>query len=125
MKSLLKAEQHSKHYLEQQQMSSTSKYHVFVSSKARDMLFEHARFLAQVNVQAAEKLFDQFEARVSSLETMPERCAYYDNPFIQPSKYRKLSLGNNLLILFQLIDNTVYVEIIIDGRTESKPLVDI
>jgi hypothetical protein len=105
-------------------MSSTSKYHVLVSGKARDMLFEHARFLAQVSVQASEKLFDQFEDRVSSLETIPERCAYYDNPFVQPRKYRKLSLGNNLLILFQVTDNTVYIELIIDGRAESKPLVD-
>ena len=106
-------------------MSNTSKYRVLVSGKARDMLFEHARFLSQVSVQAAEKLFDQFEDRVSSLETMPERCAYYDNPFVQPRKYRKLSLGNYLLILFQVADNTVYIELIIDGRAESKPLVDI
>jgi len=88
------------------------------------MLFEHARFLAQVSFPAAEGLFDQFEDRVSSLEKMPERCAYYDNPFVKPHQYRKLSLGNNLLILFQVVDNTVYIDLIIDGRAESKPLVD-
>jgi len=88
------------------------------------MLFEHARFLAQVSVPSAEKLFDQFEDRVLSLETMPERCAYYDNPFVKPRQYRKLSLGNNLLILFQVADNTVFIELIIDGRAEDKPLVD-
>jgi len=102
-----------------------SKYHVLVSAKARDMLFEHARFPAEVSVQAAEKLFDLFEDRVSSLETIPERCAYYDNPFIHQRRYRKLSLGNNLLILFQVTDNTVYIDLIIDGRADSKPLVDI
>jgi len=88
------------------------------------MSFEHARFLAQVSFPAADRLFDQFEDRVSSLETMPERCAYYDNPFAKPRQYRKLSLGNNLLILFQVVDNTVYIELIIDGRAEIKPLVD-
>ena len=106
-------------------MSNTSKYHVLVSEKARDMLFEHARFLSQVSVQAAERLFDQFEDRVSSLEAMPERCAYYDNPFVLSRQYRKLPLGKYLLILFQVTDNTVYIELIIDGRAESKPLVDI
>jgi len=105
-------------------MSSTSEYNVLVSGRARDMLYEHARFLAQVSIQAAENLFDQFEDRVSSLEIMPERCPYYDNPFVQPRKYRKLSLGNYLLILFQVTDNTVYIELIIDGRAEGKPLVD-
>ena len=106
-------------------MSNMPKYNVLVSGRARDLLFEHARFLAQVSVQAAEKLFDQFEDRVSSLEEMPERCAFYDNPFVQPRKYRKLFLGNNLLILFQIIDSTVLIELVIDGRAEIMPLVDI
>ena len=105
-------------------MNNMPKYHVLVTGRARDMLFEHARFLAQVSIQAAEKLFDQFEDRVSSLEEMPERCAFYDNPFVQPHKYRKLFLGNNLLVLFQIIDSTVFIELIIDGRTETMPLVD-
>ena len=56
-------------------MSNVPQYRVLVSGRARDMLFEHARFLAQVNIEAGEKLFDQFEERVSSLEEMPERCA--------------------------------------------------
>jgi len=106
-------------------MSNMPKYNVLVSGRARDLLFEHARFLAQVSVQAAEKLFDQFEDRVSSLEEMPERCAFYNNPFVQPRKYRKLFLGNNLLILFQIIDSTVLIELVIDGRAETMPLVDI
>jgi len=106
-------------------MNSLPKYNVLVSSKARDMLFEHARFLAQASIQAAERLFDEFEGKVSSLEVMPERCAYYDNPYVQPYKYRKVSFGNFLLILFQVAGNIVYVDLIIDARAENKPLVDI
>ena len=94
-------------------MSNAPKYRVLVSSRARDMLFEHARFLAQVSIQAAEELFDLFEEKVSSLEEMPERCAYYDNPYMRPNKYRKLALGKYLLILFQATDDTVYIEFII------------
>ena len=105
-------------------MSSASEYHVLVSGKARDMLFEHARFLAQVSVQAAEKLFDQFEDGVLSQEKMPECCTYYDNPFMLLRKHRKLSLGKCLLILFQMTDNTVYIDLVIDERTNSAPLVD-
>jgi hypothetical protein len=105
-------------------MSDAPIFRILVSSKARDMLFEHARFLAQASIQAAGRLFDQFEEKVSSLEMMPERCAYYDNPYIQPGKYRKLSLGNYLLILFQVIDKIVYIELIIDARAENKSLVD-
>ena len=83
------------------------------------MLFEHARFLAQVSINAAEELFDQFEEKVITLEGMPERCPYYDNPYIRNGKYRKLALGNNLLILFQIVNYEVYIELIIDVRAEN------
>lgn len=106
-------------------MSDLPKYKVLVSGRARDMLFEHARFLAQVSIEAGEALFDQFEEKVDSLEEMPERCAYYDNPYIRPGKYRKLSLGKYLLILFQVIDDTVYIDLIIDARAENKSLPNI
>ena len=48
------------------------------------MLLEHARFLAQASITAAEKLFDQFEEKVITLEGMPERCPYYDNRMSVP-----------------------------------------
>ena len=101
-------------------MSSVPAYRVLVSGRARDMLFEHAQFLAQVSIRAAEELFDQFEEKVSSLEEMPERCPLYDNPYIHPKRYRKLALGKNLLILFQVIDYIVYIDLIIDARAENK-----
>ena len=103
-------------------MSERPQYQVLVSGRARDMLFEHAKFLAQVSINAGEKLFDEFEERVISLEDMPERCAYYDNPYVRPGKYRKLALGNHLLILFQIADNKVYIDLIIDGRAENNNL---
>jgi hypothetical protein len=99
-------------------VSERPKYQVLVSGRARDMLFEHAKFLAQVSINAGEKLFDEFEGKVISLEDMPERCAYYDNPYVRPRRYRKLALGKHLLILFQIADNNL----IIDGRAENNSL---
>lgn len=106
-------------------MSDLPKYQVLVSGRARDMLFEHARFLAQVSIEAGESLFDQFEEKVESLETMPERFAYYDNPYIRLGKYRKIALGKYLLILYQVSGDTVYIDLIIDARAENKNLPNI
>lgn len=103
-------------------MSDIQEYHVLVSGRARDMLFEHAKFLAKVSSWAGEKLFDEFEKKVDSLETMPERCAYYYNPYVPQGKYRKLALGNYLLILFQVIGKNVHIELIIDARANNKSL---
>jgi hypothetical protein len=101
-------------------MDEKSKYTVVVSGKARDMLYEHAMFLAQVSINAAYGVFDKFEEKVISLEQMPERCPSYDNPYIQNGKYRKLALGNNLLILFQVSGRTVYIELVVDARAENQ-----
>ena len=86
------------------------------------MLFEHASFLAQVSIKAGEALFDQFEQKVISLEEMPERCAFYDNPYVRLGKYRKLPLGDNLLILLQIEEDKVIIELIVDARAENKYL---
>ena len=106
-------------------MNERPKYNVLVSGRARDMLFEHACFLAQVSLKAGEELFDQFEEKVASLEEMPERCACYDNPYIQSAKYRKLALSSFLLILFQVVFDTVYIDLIIDVRAENRNILNI
>ena len=105
-------------------MDEMAVYQVVVSDKARDMLFTHASFLAQVSVKAGDALFDEFEKIVSSLEAMPERCALYFNPYIQPGKYRRIALGKYLLVLFQIIGNKVHIELVIDARAENKNLSD-
>jgi hypothetical protein len=103
-------------------MNEEPKYHVEVSNRARDMLFEHAMFLAQVSVKAAEELYDQFEKNIISLEDMPERCTFYNNPYVRPGKYRGLALGKYLLILFQITGTMVYIDLIIDIRAENMNL---
>ena len=104
-------------------MSERAKYDVVVSERARDMLFDHARFLAQVSVSTAEKLFDRFEERVESLEDMPERCSFYINPYIKTGKYRKLDFGNHLWIIFQIKGRKVLIDLVIDARAKNMDLI--
>ena len=101
-------------------MSDERKYTVLVSPKARDMLFEHASFLTQVSINSAYELFDLFEEKVDSLQIMPERCPLYTNPFIHNGRYRKLALGNYLLILFQVTNDLVHIELVIDARADYQ-----
>ena len=99
-------------------------YSVLVSPKAREMLFEHATFLSQVSMKRAYELFDLFEEKATSLEIMPERCPQYINPYIHSGKYRRLALGTYLLILFQVIDSTVYIELVIDVRADNNDILE-
>jgi Plasmid stabilisation system protein. len=89
-----------------------------VSDRARQMLTAHVRFLAEVNVKAAEKVRTEVMAGIRSLKSMPERGPFLVGDFIPPNKYHKLFIENWYLILYQIRNQTVYIEYIIDCRQD-------
>ncbi len=71
-------------------MSGANKrYRAIISERAGEMLVQHARFLAQVGVQAAEKLRTDVVEAVKSLEEFPERGSRFTDPVLPGDKYRK------------------------------------
>ena len=94
------------------------KYTIIVSDRARQMLGQHLRFLAQVDRQAAERLKKRFLEEFRSLERMPQRYPFFDAEFIPPNRYHKLFVENSFLVLYQVRDDTVYVDWIVDCRQD-------
>ena len=66
------------------------RYHVIVSERAEEMLVKHARFLAQVSTQAADKLTVDIIAAAKTLQELPERGLWLNDPILPRDKYRKL-----------------------------------
>lgn len=93
------------------------RYKVVVSDEARKMLKDHVYFLARVNVEAAKELRNKIMANIRSLEKMPERFPYL-NEENRRSCYRKMVVPDWYLVIYLVIDDTVYVEYILDGRQE-------
>lgn len=93
------------------------RYKVIVSDEARKMLKDHVYFLARVNAAAARELRDKILREISSLETMPERFPYLDEDD-RRSRYRKMAVPNWYLVIYLVMDDTVYVEYILDGRKD-------
>ncbi len=87
------------------------------------MLVSHVSFLAQTSETAALRLTDSFVFAVNSLETMPQRCQFLNNDYIPKNKYRKLIFEEKYLIIFQIIDDKVYVDYIADCRQDYGWLV--
>ena len=83
-------------------------YSVNVSDRAAKMLASHAAFLAQVNRSAAERLVASFEEAAKSLKVMPHRCSW---------------LKDRYMIVFQIKDNMVYIEYILDCRQDNSFIV--
>lgn len=96
----------------------TKKYNVVVSKRATQMLVSHAAFLAKVSTEAANQLVVSFEETANSLAIMPERCSWLIADYIPQNKYRKILFEKRYLLLFQIRDNTVYVDFVVDCRQD-------
>ena len=96
------------------------KYKVIISDRVKEMLGIHIRFLAQVNNSAAIKLKNRLVEEIRSLQDMPHRYPFFNENYIPANKYHKLYVENWYLVLYQIKDDTVYVDWIVDCRQDYR-----
>lgn len=106
-------------------MEKKPQYKVIVSERARQMLAGHIWFLAQKNPSAAREAKNHLMDAIRSLNQMPERCPFLKAEFIPANKYHKMFVEKWYLILYQIKDQIVYVDYIVDCRQDYQWLVRI
>ena len=99
-------------------MEQQNRYHVIVSERATQMLVSHAAFLAQVSPEAAERMTAEFEKTANSLETMPQRCPWLTGEYIPRNAYRFILFEKRYMIIFQIVDDIVYADYVVDCRQD-------
>jgi plasmid stabilization system protein ParE len=99
-------------------MEQTPIYKVVISERARQMLSEHMRFLAQTSPISARNVKNALIAAIRSLNQFPERFPFISADFIPPNKYHKMLAEKRYLILYQIKDQTVYVDLVVDCRQD-------
>ena len=99
-------------------MERQNKYRVIVSARAAQMLVSHAAFLAQTNPAAAERLTVEFEKAAKSLEQMPQRCPWLKGEYIPRNVYRFILFEKRYMLIFQIVDHTVYADYVVDCRQD-------
>ena len=104
-------------------MSDSKRYKVIVSDRAKRMLGTHIRFMAQVDKQAAAAKKKEIMTAMRSLSQMPQRFPFFEEQYITPNKYHKMFIEKWYLVLYQIQDDTVYVDYILDCRKEYSWLV--
>ena len=104
-------------------MEKITKYKVIVSDRARQMLAGHVRFMAQKSPSAARKVNNELMDAIRSLGKIPERFPFLEAEFIPSNKYHKMFVEKWYLILYQVKDQTVYVDYIVDCRQDYGWLV--
>jgi len=99
-------------------------YRVRIAPSAVDRMEEHFEFLAQVSSSAADKLRLELKKDIQSLQVMPYRNPSYRKCYLQPEKYRYLISQKRYRIIYQIVENTVFVDDIQDCRqNDDKDLI--
>jgi len=104
-------------------MAENKKYKVIVSDRAKRMLGTHIRFMAQVNKEAATAKKKEIMAALRSLSQMPQRFPFFEEMHITPNKYHKMFVEKWYLVLYQIQDDIVYVDYILDCRRDYSWLI--
>ncbi|HBL68338.1 MAG TPA: plasmid stabilization protein [Firmicutes bacterium] len=99
-------------------MENRLQYKVLVSDRARQMLASHIRFLAQKNPAAARQTKKDLMDDVRLLQQMPERFPFLKADFIPPNKYHKMFVEKWYLVIYQVRNQMVYVDYIVDCRQD-------
>lgn len=104
-------------------MAENKRYKVIVSDRAKRMLGTHIHFMAQVDKQAATAKKKEIMTAMRSLSQMPQRFPFFEELYITPNKYHKMFVEKWYLVLYQIQDDTVYVDYILDCRKDYSWLV--
>lgn len=95
-------------------------YKVVISKRAKDMLVHHAAFMAQVSKVAATKLKNEFVIAAKSLREMPQRCPRVSFDDVSYSNYRKLIFEGHYILIYQITDDVVYIDYVVDARQDYQ-----
>lgn len=77
--------------------------------------------LMLVGPKSAEEITDKLLDNIALLADQPYMGALHPDPFLAEHQYRKLICGKYVCI-YKVIDQTVYVYRIVDGRTDYPKL---
>ena len=95
--------------------ATVDSYSVVISDLASEQLGDCVLFIA-----AAEKLQARLIEGIRSLREMPFRFPFFNLPYIPANKYRKMYIENWYLVLYQIKDDVVYVDYVVDCRRDYK-----
>ena len=98
-------------------------YKVKISEEAQRGLGRIVSFIALNSIQAARLLKKDLFAEISSLKLLPERTPFLEGEFIPFNKYHKLVIRRNYLVIYQIKDDTVLVDYVIDCRQDYEWLI--
>lgn len=101
-------------------MTAIKRYKLIISAKARDVLGEVVAFIALNSSDNAKMVKKEIIEGIKSLEVFPERAPFLIGEFIPYNKYHKLVVLKRFLLIYQIRDEKVYIDFIVDCKQDYK-----
>ena len=95
-------------------------YQVIVSKRAAQQLVEHAAFASGLEERLGYQLIEDFRKAADSLQRFPYRNPILRSEVFTAEKYRKMVFDKWHLLIYQVKDDKVYIEYVIDGRQDYQ-----
>lgn len=94
------------------------KYSIIISDKASDMLQRHIAFIGNVSKKAAKDQKNEIIKAIKKLKTDANIYPFFENEFVPKNKYHKYVISKRYIVLYQIKDDIVYVDYILDTRQD-------
>lgn len=93
-------------------------YNVIISARATSDIVSHVSFLAKVSKSAAKNLANDFKISAESLERLPLRNPFLTGEYLPQNKYRYLIFAKRYLLIYQVKNDTVFIDYVLDCRQD-------
>lgn len=90
---------------------------------AADDLREIVKYhISEVGAQSARQIYQELRSTVGKLQAFPLMGQTHPDPLLAAEGYRKLVLTRTCVAVYKIIDDTVYIYHIVNGRTDYPRL---
>ncbi|MEG0126189.1 MAG: type II toxin-antitoxin system RelE/ParE family toxin [Clostridia bacterium] len=100
-----------------------TKYDVIISPEAERLMANCVLFLAEQDLNAGLSLKVRLIESIGNLDHLPARYPFFNESYIPANKYHKMFVENWYLILYQIKDNVVYIDYVLDCRQDYQWLI--
>ncbi len=99
------------------------KYQVVISPSVNEQMSEYFMHYAPDDIYYTRDLFKRLLKDISLLKFMPESISFLNRPYLEPNKYRYKLSCQHYRIVYQIVNDIVYVDDIQDIREDDEDLV--
>lgn len=99
------------------------KYKIYISERASQQIKEHLIYISNVSKKAASKQKTVFKESINKIEDNPKGYPFFESKYIPANKYHKYIVSKRYIIIYQIKDDVVYIDYVIDTRQNYSWLI--